>query len=407
MDYKVCNIEDCVEILAGTKLIKAQFDIEPHDINFLKSIARQVCRGIALTDRQHKIVKEKIIHYEIQFNNNGIYGIKTCLDNLRMPLRDIDRSRWIRLESLHNQKKIAVRFVFNKKLIKRIDYLKKEIKSHRYDSIKKIHYFDFNETNLFKVIREFKDCSFEIEQDILNYYEKLINIDNHKEKYLPGVFDFELKNLKKNAIDYIKYTLGDPSNSTLHLYRDRSNLFGLHYFDEIDLQNSLKNLSELTQKIVMRSTPHVLIDKTNHKIDKVVESILDLQRFPLLVILPDKDPLDNLSTVHNHFKNVFSKNESAVLFRLDNTETRSNFNQYIEDNNLNNSLAENTKIVYINSNKLPKPILKSNWKPVSALLIGSRRLNTKISGYIEPLDLVLHHDTEPSPFYRADKIEKI
>ena len=51
-------------------------------------------------------------------------------------------------------------------------------------------------------------------------------------------------------------------------------------------------------------------------------------------------------------------NEScSVLFRLDNDADGAEFNQYIKRNNLNNLVDNNTKIVYISNNKIPKPML--------------------------------------------------
>ena len=68
--------------------------------------------------------------------------------------------------------------------------------------------------------------------------------------------------------------------------------------------------------------------------------------------------------------------------RLDN-EYNSNFNQYIKDNNLNNSLDKSTKVVYIRSNKIPKPLLKLNWNANSVLLLNSHRVNNDSLCYLE------------------------
>ena len=85
------------------------------------------------------------------------------------------------------------------------------------------------------------------------------------------------------------------------------------------------------------------------------------------------------------------------------------FNQYIKDNNLNNLLAINSKIVYTNVNKMSKTLLKSSWRPQAAILIGSIR-STKIDAYLQELDLVIHYDTDISPFKKygtTQVIEKI
>ena len=92
----------------------------------------------------------------------------------------------------------------------------------------------------------------------------------------------------------------------------------------------------------------------------------------------------------------------SVLFRVDNDKTAGkHFNDYVRVNKLNNLLDKNTKVVYINSNKFPKPLLKNKWNPSAVLTIGSQRMNTKVSDYVNPLDLVIHYDTDISPFHRV------
>ena len=57
----------------------------------------------------------------------------------------------------------------------------------------------------------------------------------------------------------------------------------------------------------------------------------------------------------------------SVCFRLQNVwipeedkKITDPFNQYITEQELNNSVDKSTKVVYINNNKLPKPLLKRN-----------------------------------------------
>ena len=63
----------------------------------------------------------------------------------------------------------------------------------------------------------------------------------------------------------------------------------------------------------------------------------------------------------------------SVLFRLE--DKLNPFNKYIWKNKLNNPVAKNTKIVYISSNKLPKPLLKADFIPKMVLSYGGKGLN--------------------------------
>ena len=84
------------------------------------------------------------------------------------------------------------------------------------------------------------------------------------------------------------------------------------------------------------------------------------------------------------------------MFRLDN-KTDKEFNQYIKDHNLNNSLAKDTQVVYISSSKkFPKPLFNSDWQMESVLFLESIR-NTKLEHYLVS-DLIIHYDEIESQF---------
>ena len=97
------------------------------------------------------------------------------------------------------------------------------------------------------------------------------------------------------------------------------------------------------------------------------------------------------------------------MFRLDNKDDKE-FNEYIKDYNLNNSLDKDTEVVYISSNKkYPKPLFNSDWKAQSVLYLESLR-NTRLDGYFDG-DLVLHFDEIESQFgtytTKSGNIQKI
>ena len=95
-----------------------------------------------------------------------------------------------------------------------------------------------------------------------------------------------------------------------------------------------------------------------------------------------------------------------MLYRKDNdSPDNKNFNQYIKQNNLNNSLGNTSKIVYTSQDKLVKTLIKQDWQPKSALVFRCSR-KSKIQTYLDELDLVIYYDTDVSPFL-TNKIEKI
>ena len=418
MKNEANTIEDLLEILAGFRQAP-KIEIESSDMSIMYSIARQVFKGTALTDRQYALVTEKLSKYKEQFND---YNFDLAVETLRMPLREIDRSKYIKVVS-HSEmlgpdkvyesykekwQWIKVRFPFSKKLICKIESLDKSSNNYYHDKGSHEHYFLYNERNIFDIIEVFKDSSFIIDQDLLDMHLLLQEMKDNQDNYIPGIYKLKLKNLSDRAISYMLSDIGEPSIDNLALYKDRQRKYGLHYFDTSDLDNSISQLTHLSQNIVNRECRQVLIKKEKYTINNLAESVLELNRFPLLVILPETDPLNDLIKVHKSLHGFVDPTECTVMFRLSNNSD-SEFNDYIKNNNLNSSLDKNTKVVYINTNKIPKPLIMSDWKCSTALLTQSQRVNTKLSQYIEKFDLVMHYDKDVSQFarFQRDRIQEL
>jgi hypothetical protein len=402
------TIESYLELLTGLAGNNT-FTMQSSDRTILNSIARQVHKGVGLTDRQYEVVKEKLLSYADQFIALE-YPIHDAVKNTRIPIRQIDRARWIRTAIIKDQLYIGVRFTFNKRLISALEALYNIEEKRLYDKVEKIHYFIFNEINLHKVISELKEKSFEIDSELQERYNLLEMMHNNKNNYIPGIYGLKLQNLHAKAIDYMISSIGEPDIDNLAIYKDRDQLFGIKHFDTDDLNNSINKLTTLSQKIVKRTRPHILVNSREYTFDRLAESMLELNRYPLLIVLNDDTDFSSLQTVHYSFRNIFSNDDFCTLYRKENDVAENiEFNQYIKDNNLNNPLAINSKIVYTSINKMSKTLLKSSWRPQAAILMGSMR-STKIDAYLQELDLVIHYDTDISPFKKygtTQVIEKI
>ena len=411
---KLITIEDCIEALAGThEHIVCSKEIESSDKSLIYSLARQTVNGTAYTDRQHELAISKATHYKSILEEVDI-DVTTSVTQLRMPLRSIDRSRWIKLKNIEqslitfnkpDEQYIAVRFSFQKKLISALENINS--KPIHYDKINKTHYFEYNERTLHNVVSALTNKGFEIQPELQERYEILEMMNNNKKNYVPGIYSLKLKNLHAKAIDYAISTIGSPDVDNLAMYKDRDQLLGITHFDEDDLNNSIRKLTTLSQKIVKRKSSNILINSDEHVFDRVAESILELNRYPLLVVLNDETELENLQKVHQSFRNIFSNDDFCSLYRKENISPgNTEFNEYIKQNKLNNSLAIKSKVVYTSINKMSKVMLKSEWRPQAAILMGSRR-STKVDQFLQELDLVIHYDTDVSPFRKFSSLQVI
>ena len=401
------TVEDSLELLVGLRKT-VLFDLEKSDVSFLSSIARQTFKGVALTDRQCNVVKEKLLKYKEQFIKEE-YNIDLALTNLRMPLRDIDRSKFIKLIdgaplSYPNEKWIRIRFPFSKKLIAELDHMLRLFNlEYNHSKGSHEHHFKLTERAVFELVSRFQSRQFIIDQELLDLHEKIQLMNQNKNKHIPGVYNFKLQNLSDRATKYMISSMGEPTIDNLALYKDRKDAFGLHHFDDDDLNNSLSNFSTLSKNIINRTSTNVFVKNTKYTINNVAE----LNRFPLLVVLPESaNPLDDMYAVHRSLQGFIDTTESTVLFRLDN-DTNADFNNYIRKNNLNSPLDKNTKVVYISSNNITKPLLKSDWKASATLMMSSHKLLNKVKTYVDECDLIIHYDDNVSQYARFDKKSKI
>jgi len=383
------------------------------DYNLINSFSKQIVRRIGFTDRQYELAKRKVDDYASYFT--FIKDLESVKNRLDIPLREIDRSRWIKIvehqgsNRLYQAEKspfIAVRFTFQKKLISAIEKLQNVVpEKPEYDRENKIHYFPYSERALWEIVQALKDKNFELD-DLVK--QTITKIETFQEQdHIPGVYNLKIKNLNNNAINYIISSIGEPSIENLYQYKDRQEMLGLLHFDDEDLNISLNQLSILSKKIVKRKKFNIFINKSEYDFNLVVSSILELHRFPLLVILPSKEMLNGLSTVHKAFSGIIMPDSQSVVVRMENSsEEGANFNQYIKDYQLNNSVDKNTKIVYTDTNKIPKPLVKDGWSPDAVLLLDSSKPNSKLLSFISSSDLIIHYDSDYSRML-ASEIQKI
>lgn len=409
------TIEDYLEILAGTSNLSNHcFTILDQDKKLIHSLSQQIKKKIALTDRQHQLIKKKLLQYNDQLVNEGFLNLHESLDKTRQPYRTIDRSKTITLATQSyyedffytatNVLMLAIRFPFSKKMIKHIDLIKSlQGGATGYDSKSKTHFLKFNEHTVYTIIDKLKTCNFTIDQRILDFYHTLKKINDENKSYKPGIYDYQLLNTSSPVKEFAYKTLGPPTKENLLLYHDRKDILGLKHFDNDHLTTACNKYDWLTKQIALRNERQIFIKNTDFTYKQLISSLHQLNRYPILIILgrqensngQKKEPcIEQLYEMEN----LIQKNTnipSTVLFRLENTtQQNKDWNTYIKENHLNSSLdADKTKVVYINSTKLPKPLLKNRWKPNSIIVLDSSRLPKNINLYCNQTDLVIFHNT--------------
>ena len=358
------TIEDCLELLTGlNKLNNYTFELKKEDYNILTSVSRQVFKGTALTDRQFEMLVRKFDGYKEQFEKHNI-DIDTIISKkiLRYPFRQVDRSQKIFIDG----KYIVAQFPFNKKLISAIQDLRTYTTGQTTNDKNK-WLFELSEKNI-KVVGDVLQ-KFEFSEEFQTLYNTISSYI--MEDWVPGIYRTELKNLHPKALENAKKSCGEFSSNVIK-YIDRRKQFGIEH---IDVEYEIQTLAD---KIAFRKTPLLYI-KDHLSLETVIEAINTLDRYPLLVVV-DEEKYDTIYDIDKVLDQYTVKQQRSVMFRIPNDSVdTSKFNQWIRNNKLNNWVDNRTKIVYISSIKIPKPVLM-NFKP-QCILNLSKNLRSYGSGF--------------------------
>jgi len=396
------TVEDYIELLAeGVYSSDKKFNIERSDVNLIASFAKQTARGIGFTDRQYELAKTKLISYKEQLDKAGHKDIEDVFDNLRIPLRSIDRTRYISIVNMDTECQIAVRFTFQKKLISALEAVKKTIKvDSEYDKENKIHYFPYSEYNLYTLVSIFKDKNFDLDETVKEIYSKIEILK--AEDYVPGVYDFALRNLKQTATNFLTQQLGTPEHENLVIYKDRSILHGLQHFDTSALEESYKLYTPLSVKVANRKNNKIKVLSSEYNLAMLIDTLTELRRIPALFIVPSDRAYDSIVTIQQHLKNIIDPDRISVAFRLENSGEGAEFNQYIRTQKINNKFDINTEIVYTLDNKVPKPLLNSEWTPETIVVFGRSSIpgTRKVIDCFSDRDLIIFYEDQDGPSTR-------
>ena len=380
------TIEDCLELLAGFRKESDSLKLEKNDYTIMHSIAKQVFKGTALTDRQYALMKTKLIPYSDQFNNLDI-DIHEAVKKLRQPLRSINREKYIRLID----GKIHVRFPFKKSHIVLINEITNNVEGYDHKKGTHIHSFDYTEKNILLILTRFSDKGFDIDKEIFAVWHEMQHMLHRKENYVPGIYDMQLKNVSEKIGNLLKNDIGELSKSNYIKYIDRRFKYGLEHFEN---KKPVTNL----EKIAYRDNLEYQSKPSQEKLEHILTSLYELDRFPILFVLDKEQCEKQLHSVVSFYRDIIDSSMQSVLFRDENKD--SGFNTLIKDRKLNNWVDKDTKIVYINNKKLPKLLVNNEWRPSVAFAfdgVSDRTLNTYIKF---TCDLQIFREEYGSPFRR-------
>jgi hypothetical protein len=365
------------------------FKLMPSDEVILSSIARQVSRGVALTDRQYSLVKSKLVNYRDQFEKNNMNHLDDALMSVRQPLRSIDRSQTVTVED----NMMVVKFPFNKKMIAQLDVVSSVYKQF-YTHVKgsNEHKFKLYEPVIHKIVELFKNKKFDIDPHLLEVFEKIESIKTREMDFVPYITDHGLVNVSESAIKLAHQEIGEFNEPNMIKYWDRSLRYGYRKTAKL-----FRNNSQLTEHLANRSTMKEYVNPKVYTLTDIATALKELDRFPLLVTLNHKNEYLELQQYFNVFDYI-DPQQQIVLDRIENSlDPNVALNSFIKEKNFSRWLDKDTKIVYIFKNSLPKLLLKNEWRPIAHVSLNGEREQSNTASYIDQhCDLSVYHDAQPS-----------
>ncbi len=364
--------------------------VSSRDFKVLKSLHLNLTKGIFFTINQSDLLKKILIenkekiasHYE-DFENI----LKLSLWS--KPFRIVETVRKIYLsDNTEKEIKIIIEFSFSSNLRKIMQEISKNLTNLEPVTNGKFYIVDLDEKNIVTLVESFKNHKFSIDEKIIEYYN---TIKSWKKEEIFGQFDIE-SILNQNFQKAISDDLGIETPLTQAIINDRRIRY--QYFCKPIIEP--KNLAET---LAMREKSYVWLDKNKHSLDEIIVALKELRRLPILVVFDSQNEKQCFEDLKNLSENL-EKNDIftdiGIYFRFDNTEDGSTFNKYVAEKKYNSRVTKDTKIVGIQNGKIPKFLMKSDWKPMSVISLNNNLRNNKTSAYANCCDLVIAY-TEKEP----------
>ena len=365
-------------------------EINRRNDEILNSLSKQIAYNVYLTKRQAdlalKIFKDSYQHFP------SLHGL---LENpvWSREFRTIEYFKYLHLVKPPTQDRYLLELGFNhnKSLSKKLDELKKRSLTNPLIRIKNnVWQIVYCEKDLHSLVNLVSGHNFDISPEILEVYQEIDNIlktPNHDQIYIDVNGSEYLKNSVLNDIGTL-----DKTNILLE---DRKIKFQYKIFDSFFQKMPAVSLEE---KIAVRTDSQVYISPTNFSLTEIVSALQKLQRFPALIVFDNNaeksmkilEKLNTALTVNNITDPV------GIYFRPDNDIEGKPLNEMVSQMAYNKPLNNNTAIVGITNWKIPKFLLKMQWRPRSVIVMSSVFGSNRVNLYTKSCDLVIfHQDKKP------------
>lgn len=369
------NIEDLI-----ISLTLSRIPLNAWDEKLVYSFYDQISRGSGFTEKQSMLAVKTLNRHYVQLSAFLQKDVSPFITkpSFRLPIRQINTTKQLSVV-LNSQFGKAVKAVFpyNEKTVETIRKSRDDIGQANWDKDEKCWFFALNENSIQFLVELAANENFEVDEEFQNLREQVTEIVANMENYIPTLVVEDKKPKIVNSGKNLPPIETDDLLTAIFESRKR----GISTWDE-KISNFLDSdeVDPVTREF-LKTEPHenMHVDSDLHDISTLSEVVLHLS--PCLVVIPGGSEYENLVMSHTFMKQIgMQDHEMSVMFRLP-SNTHEIFNNFVKNNNLNNPLTADTKVVFVSS-KLPKPVLKSKIKFHCVINMGFSNVHYTMKDFV-------------------------
>jgi hypothetical protein len=360
--------------------------IASRDSRVLRSLGSSISGHVFITENQAGLIL-KILRE----NSKKLLNFTSEIDQAiaeptwSKPFRKIEHIRkLIVLKNEDQEPYIRIDFTFSSEIRKVLSDLNKKLDDLNQASNGKSYVAELTEKNIVLLVDALTPLGFDIDETIKLHYETIKSWNETEIRNQFLITNIEHKNFQKAITE----DLGLSTAINQSIINDRSMRYQY-------LTDAAKNPGEcLVEYLANRHQTKIWVDKNQHSLIEVVRSLVELHRFPLLIVF-DNQINDKYNTNLNTLIEALDANNVfdgiGVYFRLPNDDTGTKFNTKIKERQYNCNLNNDTKVAVVGSGKLPKFFLKNSWTPMSIISLDTKMglRHGKTSTYANCCDLII------------------
>jgi ribosomal protein L31E len=371
--------------------------ISSRDARVLRSMATSIASQYFITENQSKLIIKILKENAKKMPEFSEEIDQAIVESLwSRPFRQIPEIKKLYISKNNDgDSVICLESSFLSHIRHKISQISKNIEGFNLIATGKIFHADLTEKNIVTLVETFSPLNFEIDELIKHHYKTIKSWSKNEVED-----QFLITNITHQTFHkQIALDIGLETHATDPIIFDRS----IRYQYTIEKPEIFTE--NLTNFVAFRNQPKIWIDSTKYKLSSIISTLVELKRLPVLVVFNTENNNTLTKNIENLVESLEENNITdnvGIYFRLPNDDNGKKFNAIISENKYNKFLTNTTKVVGIQSGKIPKFFLNSPWKPMSVIFVGGDSLrHNKSSVYASCCDLIISYcEKDPLIIYK-------